>query len=100
MDQLICEFREAQVAGDGYRLSSTLSPLSSSQGSDQLRAFALSSNHASIKRDLEYLIMHDDSSPIKLDREEGLAWVDIYVAFWKAIGELLKIEDRQKSVSV
>ena len=90
------------MTGNGYLLSETLRPLNTALHPDRLLSFFRSTNHASVKLDLRYQILYDKSSNLHFSTAEGNAWIDVYAAYWKAIGELLKAdaaENTEKSVS-
>lgn len=96
MDSVFETFRKAQAEGNGYLLSETISPIAPSTNPDQLYSFYKSTNFASVKNDFKYRILYDNKNPFKLSSEEGNAWVDIYVAYWKAVGEILNAETANK----
>lgn len=90
MDRFFNEFKEAYGNGDGYGLSMTLSPVDPSSQPNRLSSFFRSTNVASAVKDFRYRILYDNSSAFRLSHEEGNGWVDIYFAYWKAVGEILK----------
>lgn len=102
MDSILNEFRDAHLSYNGYKLADTLKPAVSPQQPDRLRAFYNSTNSANVNNDIRYGILYDSSSSVKFASEDGKAWIDLYVAFWKAVGEVLKIEqsENQSSVSI
>lgn len=97
MDTIFSPFRGAHLNYNGYQLSETLLPGTSSAQVDQLRAFYRSTNAANVKNDIRYNILYDSTTSLKLSTEEGNAWVEVYVAFWKAVGEILKAEDAERA---
>jgi len=97
MDPIFEAFRKAYNDGDGYALSMTLSPVDPASEPDRLYNFFRSTNYAQVQRDFQYRILHDTASPFKLPVEEGNGWVEVYHAFWKAVGEILKAEDAEKN---
>jgi COP9 signalosome complex subunit 12 len=97
MDTIFSPFRGAHLNYNGYQLSETLMPGTSSTQVDQLRAFYQSTNAANVKNDIRYNILYDSTTSLKLSTEEGNAWVEVYVAFWKAVGEILKAEDAERA---
>ena len=92
MDPVFEDFRKAYEEGNGYDLSLTLSPVSPPSKPDRLYAFYRSTNFASVKNDFKYRILYDDTSPFKLPAEEGNGWVEVYFAYWKAVGEIVNAE--------
>jgi hypothetical protein len=92
MDLIFEDFRKAYELGNGYDLSLTLSPVSPPSDPDRLYAFYRSTNLVAVKNDFKYRILYDDTSPFKLPAEEGNGWVEVYLAYWKAVGEILNVE--------
>jgi hypothetical protein len=97
MDTIFKAFREAHLAGSGYQLSDTLIPVASLQDPEHIRTFFRGTNAANVKTDIQYNILYDRSSSLRLSTEEGKAWVDVYVAYWTAVGEILKVEDARRT---
>ena len=97
MDRFFEGFRVAYASGDGYGLSMTLSPLDTPSQPNRLSAFFGSTNAASAVKDFKYRILYDNSNPFKLSQEEGNGWVDVYFAYWKVVGEVLKAEAATKA---
>jgi hypothetical protein len=99
MEAIFKNFREAHIAGNGYQLSDTLLPISPSEEPRRLRDFYNSTNAANVKGDIQYNVLYDRQSTLRLSTEEGKAWVDVYTAYWAAVGEIIKAEDAQKTNS-
>jgi hypothetical protein len=97
MEAFFKGFREAYGGGKGYELSNTLLPFATSQDPDLLRNFYRSTNVANVRSDIQYNILYDRSSTLTLSTEEGKAWVDVYVAYWTALCEILKAEEAQRT---
>jgi COP9 signalosome complex subunit 12 len=98
MDKLFCDFREAYQNCNGYQLSETLIPLPSSQP-DGRRQFFLSSNAGGIRGDIRYNILYDCTKSVNLPLEQYNAWVEVYVAYWKSIGEILKVQEAGSQIA-
>ncbi len=92
MDQLFENFKRAYETGNGYDLSMTLSPVSPASDPDRLTKFFRSTNYGQAQRDFKNRILHDNTSPFVLPQEEGNGWVEVYLAYYKAVGEILKAE--------
>ena len=92
MDVVFNDFRTAYETGNGYELSQTLSPISPASDPDRLDKFYRSTNFQHVQRDFKNRIMNNLASPFTLPAEEGNGWVDVYQAYWKAVGEILKAE--------
>lgn len=68
-----------------------LTPSATETQPDRLQDFFRGTNYASVKRDIKWHLRPDYSS-FEVDDEQADAWVEIFVAFWKAVGEMLKAE--------
>ncbi|KAL9595574.1 MAG: hypothetical protein Q9219_006370 [cf. Caloplaca sp. 3 TL-2023] len=89
MEAIFTTFHQAQYQGSGPLLASTLSPIPPSHDPLLLRRFHQDSNVFSIKSDIQRYVKIPTSH---LPKPESNAWIDIYVAYWKAIGEILRAE--------
>ncbi|KAL8938415.1 MAG: hypothetical protein Q9211_003218, partial [Gyalolechia sp. 1 TL-2023] len=67
----------------------TLNPIPPAHDPTLLRRFHKDSNVFSINNDVQRHIKITQSN---LTKAEANAWIDIYVAYWKAIGEILRAE--------
>ncbi|KAK2014966.1 PCI domain-containing protein [Colletotrichum eremochloae] len=94
MEGLFEEFRNAYKARSGYSLAQTLQPFSPANKPGKLRSIYLSTNIQEVKADVKYMLQGrgSGSKKFKLDHEEANGWVEVYTAYWKAIGEILKVE--------
>jgi hypothetical protein len=93
MDIVFGDFKRAYGDGLGYDLSMTLSPVAPPDQPNRLRAFFRSTNYQSAKKDFQYRIMWDKSNGFIFGADEGNGWVEIYLAYWKAVGEILAAEE-------
>jgi len=96
MDSLFKDFAKAYTKNDGYLLSSTISP---NLSNDQLRAIWKSCNAHDVKNVVKRRIQNyvNDLGFDALSSKEIQGWVDVYAAYWKAIGELLATQDSSSS---
>ncbi len=99
MDIVFNSFRDAHLTGKGYQLSETLIPVAPSNQPDRLYAFYRSTNTANVQKDIRYNVLYDSTTTLKLSTEEGNSWVEVYVAYWKAVGEILKNEEAGRTHS-
>ena len=77
------EFTSAYKNGNGYRVASVFIPY---DDSNRLSEFYNSSTSANVIKDLRnYFNQHRDSH---FSRADVNVWVEIFAAFWRAIGEL------------
>lgn len=88
MERVIATFAQALEEQNGYQLAETISPIAPKTDSGRLYAIQRSCNAYSIQSDTRQSI-----SPLHLDKQETNAWVDVYVAYWKAVGEILVAEE-------
>ncbi|KAK1781860.1 hypothetical protein QBC45DRAFT_404045 [Copromyces sp. CBS 386.78] len=86
MDSLIRTFSSAQTNREGYQLAQTLSPDLPQQ---QLQAIWNSCGHHDAQNVIKRGIQNSTSGFEKLPKDEVQGWSDVYLAYWKAIGELL-----------
>ncbi|KAL8810581.1 MAG: hypothetical protein Q9223_007725 [Gallowayella weberi] len=89
MDAIFNVFHHAQYSHDGPVLGALLSPIPPIQDPTLLHRFHEDSNVFSIQSDITNYIKIPHSS---VPKGEANAWIDIYVAYWKAIGEILRAE--------
>jgi len=90
MEEIIRAFGQAQQEQNGYALAETISPVPPKHDSGRLYAIYRSVNAFSVQNDLRYAL----SDP-HLNKGETAAWVDVYVAYWKAVGAILAAEEAQ-----
>ncbi|KAL8685194.1 MAG: hypothetical protein Q9218_007912 [Villophora microphyllina] len=89
MDTIFQVFHQAQSQYNGPLLASTLSPIPSTNDPTLLRRFYKDSNVFSLQGDVQKYIK---ARPSYLPNPEATAWIDVYVAYWKALGEILRAE--------
>lgn len=91
MDSIITDFGRAINAQDGYALAATISPIPPKQDGGRLYALRRATNAYSVLSDFRYAIGQNPN--FTLDRQESVCWIDVYVAYWKAVGEILAAEE-------
>ncbi|KAL9022235.1 MAG: hypothetical protein Q9185_000635 [Variospora sp. 1 TL-2023] len=89
MDTIFQTFHQSQYQGSGPDLATTLTPIAPPHDPTLLRRFHKNSNVFSIHKDIESYIRIPQCH---LSKAESTAWIDIYVAYWKAVGEILRAE--------
>jgi hypothetical protein len=89
MNTLFEQFAQAHALRNGYKLAQTLSPVPPPDDPQRLMAVWRSTNSHSVKGDIKHFIKSNTSHRQKLDHDEVTGWVDVYQAYWKAIGEIL-----------
>lgn len=93
MEVIFRDFKQAQLVGSGPLLSTTITPIPPPTDPDRLNSFYRGSNSFSIQSDVRYGILHHANTDVRFTKAEGTAWVEVYVAYWKAVGETLAVED-------
>lgn len=84
MDTVLSRFAEALSSENGYALKDTLSPIAPPSDPVRLHAIQNSANSYSI-----LAVVRSTISGVPLDQQTATLWTDVYVAYWKAINELL-----------
>lgn len=93
MDQIFTDFRQAHQWGSGSLLKSTLLPLPTPARPDRLTSFYESTNKLNVGSDIRAQIFNRYHPAYRLSRNEGEAWIEVYVAYWRAVGEILIVQD-------
>ncbi|KAL1970604.1 hypothetical protein VTN77DRAFT_4248 [Rasamsonia byssochlamydoides] len=93
MASVFVDFKAAQTAGSGPQLAATITPTPTPEDPDRLRSFFNSTNSAKAPTDIRHALLQDRTTGVKLPKQEGNAWVNIFTAFWTAAGEIVKLED-------
>lgn len=89
MNDLFEEFAQAHAVKNGYLLAQTLSPVPPPGDVFRLRNIWQSTNAHSAKGDIKHYIKTQASRRARLGNDEVNGWVDVYVAYWNAVGEIL-----------
>lgn len=92
MNELFQDFAKAHSAQQGYILAQTLSPVATAAEPQKLNAIWRSTNAHSVKGDIRHFIKTTTSHRGGLTHDELSGWVDVYVAYWHAIGEIVSGE--------
>lgn len=97
MNELFGDFAKAFASRNGYMIAQTLSPVSPPDQPHRLRAIHKSTNSHSAKGDIKHFIKTHTTPRTGLDGTEVNGWVDVYVAYWKALGEIIAGENGRVS---
>ncbi|KAI0188418.1 PCI domain-containing protein [Astrocystis sublimbata] len=93
MDGLIRQFRVAYAATNGEQLAETLNSELPTHAA-KLQALWGRGDARSTTSDLNFLFNQDQARfSIRLSKDEMNGWFAIYNAYWKAVGEILAVED-------
>ncbi|KAA8642317.1 protein csn12 [Aspergillus tanneri] len=97
MASIFEDFKEGQRTGSGPRLAAALTPVAPAELPNRLLAFYYFSNAAHLSSDLRYALFQ--ANGIKLPKQEQNGWVDIFSAYWKAVGEIAKFDESPSKAS-
>ncbi|KAL2821385.1 hypothetical protein BDW59DRAFT_110769 [Aspergillus cavernicola] len=97
MDSILKDLEEGQRLGSGPRLAAALTPVDTPEYPDRLKSFYNFTNAAQVSSSLRYYL--SQIRGVKLPKQELHAWVDIFSAYWKVVGELVKFEESPSSAS-
>ena len=89
MDTIFPIFHHALYTRDGTVLGNLISPIPPTGDPLLLQRFYKDSNVFDIQSDITQYIKAPQTT---VPKEQRNAWIDIYVAYWKAIGEILRAE--------
>lgn len=98
MDSLIKEFRVAYSSMKGDQIAETIHP-NIQRYSSRLQAVWGRGNLRETQGDLDFLFRQDKSRP-KIPKEEANGWYEIFLAYWKAVGEILAAEGLRSDAKV
>lgn len=88
MNELFEDFAKAHAMQNGYILAQTLSPVPPPDQPHLLRSISQSTNSHSVKGDIRHFIKTKTSHRRSLDKDETNGWIEVYAAYWKAVGEI------------
>ncbi|KAL9620432.1 MAG: hypothetical protein Q9160_005017 [Pyrenula sp. 1 TL-2023] len=92
------DFKEAHQTGDGRLLADTISPFGSLESTQWLVLFAQSSNFQTVSADMRYHLLQDRSTKVILPKNEGNAWVEIFVALWSTVKAILSVQNAGQQI--
>lgn len=93
MEILFRDFQHASQTGSGPLLAATISPIAPPHYLNRLDAIFKGTNHASVQKDVGYGLTKSAHAAIKYPNPEINTWTEIYVAYWIAVGEILKAQN-------
>ena len=97
MEILYRDFQQAHLLGSGPLLSTTLTPVAPANDPSRLQDLANASNVQLIQQDIRSGLLSHAKTEVRFSKPEGNAWVDVYVAYWKAIGDILALGRTRKA---
>lgn len=93
MDTIYRDFQVAHVEQSGPFLAKTLSPEAPAEDPNRLRLIFQSSTSYLIQQDVRLGLLSHTNTKVRFTKAEGNAWVDIYAAYWRAVGEIVATQD-------
>lgn len=90
MASVFTEFGDGYNEFSGPRLAAALTPIVTPEHPDRLRSFYAVSDGTNLYSDIRYAFFQ--ANGLKLPKQEQNGWIDIFSAYWRAVGELLKFE--------
>jgi COP9 signalosome complex subunit 12 len=99
MVSVFSDFKAAHVTGSGPLLAAALTPANSPDDPNRLQSFYYAIKGVHPANELRHALLHDKFTGVKLPKPEGTAWVNIFTAFWSAVGDLLALDDLSYSSS-
>lgn len=97
MNELFEEFALAHASRNGYAIAQTLSPVPPPDKPHKLAAVWQSTNAYSVKGDIKHFIKHNYDRRSPLEHHEVNGWVEVYTAYWRAVGEIVSGENGNSS---
>lgn len=97
MDSVFRDFRRAHLDRSGPLLATTITPIAPPEDLNRLRRIFSVSNAFTIQQEIRSGLLAHTNTELRFSKPEGNAWVDVYVAYWKAVGEIIALEENLKS---
>lgn len=95
MDVILADFKRAFLECNGYGIAATITPVHPPKDAGLLYAFHRSASAFSVQSEVRSGIKYHNSS-IGLTNAEINAWTEVYVAYWKAVAEVLNAEETSR----
>ncbi|KAF2091153.1 hypothetical protein K490DRAFT_33379 [Saccharata proteae CBS 121410] len=89
---LLDNFIDALAEENGNALADALTPVAPPNDADLLSTFYRSANAFSVDSEIKSFFA-SNARKVRLSKSETTAWVDIWVAYWKAVGEIFVAEE-------
>lgn len=92
MQKALEPFRRAYQEENAYGVAATLAPAAPRDNPAQLYDFYKATNEHFVENEIRSAISYRNPG---LSKKESNAWTEIYVSYWRAVGEILKAEEAQ-----
>ena len=96
MDIISRDFRMAHMNCSGPLLATTITPVAPLDDPNRLIRFFESSSNLAVSTDVRSCLLAHPNIELRFTKSECNAWVDVYVAYWKATGKILAVDDGEK----
>ncbi|MCJ1309758.1 PCI domain-containing protein 2 [Agyrium rufum] len=93
MTSVIRDFRLAHATGSGPLLASTLDASVSKTDPRRLETFYRDFGSSDVQQDIRSALLSHSNPQLRFSKAEGNAWVELYLSLWRAIGELLAVQE-------
>lgn len=97
MDILFQDFKDAHLNCSGPLLANTINPVAPPNDPTRLKRLYGSSSILAIQTDIRAGLLAHTKTELRFSKSEGNAWVDVYITYWTAIGEILVVEDGESA---
>lgn len=97
MSTLAADFRNAYSNGSGPDLAAVFTPIATPDAPYRLSTFYDFTNATYLNKDLASCLFHGKN--LKLPKAEQNAWIEIFAAYWEAVGEILKSEEGRQGAN-
>ncbi|KAL2797183.1 hypothetical protein BJX66DRAFT_298379 [Aspergillus keveii] len=97
MISILEELAEGQRQLSGPLVAAALTPVDTSEDPNRLQSFYNFSNAAQISTSLRHYLTQ--TCRLKIPKQELNAWIDLFSAYWKVVGELLKFGESSTRAS-
>jgi hypothetical protein len=84
-------FLQAHAAEHGWGVADALSPIAPHDNPGRLYDFYRATNEHQVENEIRNALKHNKNS--RLAPKEASAWTEIFVSYWRAVGELLRAEE-------
>ena len=92
MNNILRNLKIALNQRNGYEVAACITPEAPKNDPGRLYAFHRALSEYSLNSDLRYALRCDNDLALN-DDEEVAAWIEVFAAYWKAIGELLAVQE-------
>ena len=97
MDFIFKDFQHAHLERSGPLLATTITPIAPPEDPYRLRQLSSGSSAFTIQQEFRSGLLAHTNTELRFSKPERNAWVDVYVAYWKAVGEIIALEDNLKN---